>query len=78
MSASDAAIRDLLTGAFHAAVAAVSAARLIPGHLPPPGRGRTLVVGAGNGTDTAPNGRAEHVGTRGRRGEEQHRGERKK
>ena len=34
--------------------------------------------GAGNGTDTAPNGRAEHVGTRGRRGEEQHRGERKK
>lgn len=47
MSVSDAAIRDLLTGAFHAAVAAVSAERLIPGHLPPPGRGRTLVVGAG-------------------------------
>ncbi len=47
MSVSEAAIRDLLTGAFHAAVAAVSAERLIPGHLPPPGRGRTLVVGAG-------------------------------
>ena len=47
MSDSDAAIRDLLTGAFHAAVAAVSAERLIPGHLPPPGRGHTLVVGAG-------------------------------
>ncbi len=47
MSASDATVRNLLTGAFHAAVAAVSAERLLPGHLPPPGRGRTLVVGTG-------------------------------
>ncbi len=47
MSASDPAIRDLLTGAFHAAVTAISAERLIPGPLPAPGRRRTLVVGAG-------------------------------
>jgi hydroxypyruvate reductase len=39
--------RDLLIGAFHAAVAAVMARALLPPHLPLPPRGRLLVVGAG-------------------------------
>ncbi|MCU0933336.1 MAG: glycerate kinase [Thiobacillaceae bacterium] len=39
--------RELLLGAFRAAVDAVGARRLLPAHLPPPTRGRTLVVGAG-------------------------------
>ncbi len=48
MSVSDAAARGLLIGSFHAAVAAVAPARVLPPHLPaPPARGRTLVVGAG-------------------------------
>lgn len=36
-----------LRGLFDAAVAAVSPARCVPPHLPPPPRGRTLVIGAG-------------------------------
>ena len=43
---SDAA-RELLTGSFAAAVAAADPLRILPAHLPPPPKGRTLVVGAG-------------------------------
>lgn len=39
--------RDLLVGSFLAAVAAADPARCLPGHLPAPPRGRTLVVGGG-------------------------------
>jgi len=39
--------RDLLRRMFDAAVAASSASLCLPGHLPPPPRGRTVVVGAG-------------------------------
>ncbi|MDB0510448.1 glycerate kinase [Ralstonia solanacearum] len=39
--------RALLHGLFETAVAAVSAAQCLPGHLPPPPRGRTVVIGAG-------------------------------
>ncbi len=46
-AAPDLAPRELLLGAFRAAVDAVGARRLLPAHLPPPPRGRTLVVGAG-------------------------------
>ena len=37
----------LLTRMFQAAVASVSAEACLPPHLPPPPRGRTVVVGAG-------------------------------
>lgn len=39
--------RDLLIGAFQAAVAAVKAEALLPPHLPPPPKGRLIVVAAG-------------------------------
>lgn len=39
--------RDLLRAMFDAAVAAADPERVVPAHLPPPPRGRTLVVGAG-------------------------------
>lgn len=39
--------RELLIGSFHAAVAAADPLQVLPPHLPPPPRGRTLVVGAG-------------------------------
>lgn len=39
--------RELLVGAFQAAVAAVKAEALLPPHLPPPPRGRLIVVAAG-------------------------------
>ncbi len=39
--------RDLLRGLFDAALAAADARKVLPGHLPPPPAGRTLVVGAG-------------------------------
>jgi glycerate 2-kinase len=39
--------RELLLGSFKAALSAVDPARVVPSHLPPPPRGRTLVVGAG-------------------------------
>lgn len=39
--------RAFLFELFYAALAAVSAARTLPPHLPPPPRGRTLVIGAG-------------------------------
>jgi hydroxypyruvate reductase len=39
--------RDLLLQMFEAAVAAASPALCVPPHLPPPPRGRTVVVGAG-------------------------------
>jgi hydroxypyruvate reductase len=39
--------RDLLENMFQAAVAAASPALCVPPHLPPPPRGRTVVVGAG-------------------------------
>jgi glycerate 2-kinase len=39
--------RELLIGSFQAAVAAADPLKIVPGHLPPPPRGRTLVIGAG-------------------------------
>jgi len=39
--------RDLLLESFQAAVAAADPLKIVPQHLPPPPRGRTLVVGAG-------------------------------
>ena len=39
--------RALLRAMFDAAVEAALPARVVPGHLPPPPRGRTVVVGAG-------------------------------
>ena len=39
--------RQLLLGSFRAAVAAADPIEILPGHLPAPPRGRTLVVGAG-------------------------------
>jgi glycerate 2-kinase len=42
-----AAARELLRALFDAALAAADPARAIPPHLPPPVRGRTVVVGAG-------------------------------
>ena len=39
--------RELLTGSFHAALAAADPLRIVPQHLPAPPRGRTVVVGAG-------------------------------
>lgn len=51
MSDSEGPIRDLLIGAFHAAVAAVAADQVVPpwllGQFVPPTRGKTLVIGAG-------------------------------
>ena len=40
-------MRSVLTAMFDAAVAAALPARVLPAHLPPPPRGRTVVVGAG-------------------------------
>lgn len=39
--------RDLLRAMFDAAVAAAQPARCLPPHLPPPPKGRTIVIGAG-------------------------------
>ena len=39
--------RSLLIDSFHAAVAAADPLQILPAHLPPPPKGRTLVVGAG-------------------------------
>jgi glycerate 2-kinase len=39
--------RELLLGSFQAALAAADPLRIVPGHLPAPPRGRTVVVGAG-------------------------------
>jgi glycerate 2-kinase len=39
--------REILLGSFAAAVAAADPVQIVPPHLPPPPRGRTLVVGAG-------------------------------
>ena len=39
--------RDLLSGSFHAALAAADPLKVVPARLPAPPRGRTLVVGAG-------------------------------
>ena len=41
------AARELLAGSFAAALAAADPQRIVPAHLPPPPKGRTLVVGAG-------------------------------
>ncbi|MRV70884.1 DUF4147 domain-containing protein [Duganella sp. FT92W] len=41
--------RQLLLDMYASAVDAVSAARCLPAYLPPPPRGRTLVIGAGKG-----------------------------
>jgi len=39
--------RELLQGSFTAALAAADPLKIVPGHLPQPPKGRTLVVGAG-------------------------------
>lgn len=39
--------RELLIGAFHAALAAVKAEALLPAHLPPPPEGKLIVVAGG-------------------------------
>ncbi len=39
--------RELLIRSFHAAVAAADPLKILPGHLPRPPSGRTLVIGAG-------------------------------
>jgi glycerate 2-kinase len=39
--------RELLLESFHAALAAADPLKIVPGHLPAPPKGRTLVVGAG-------------------------------
>ena len=39
--------RELLQGSFAAALAAADPLRIVPGYLPAPPKGRTLVVGAG-------------------------------
>jgi len=39
--------RELLLGSFNAALSAADPLQIVPGHLPPPPKGRTLVVGAG-------------------------------
>jgi hydroxypyruvate reductase len=39
--------RELLLGSFEAALAAADPLKIVPGDLPPPPKGRTLVVGAG-------------------------------
>jgi hydroxypyruvate reductase len=39
--------RELLVGSFRAALAAADPLQIVPPHLPPPPRGRTVVVGAG-------------------------------
>ncbi len=39
--------RDLLLGSFQAALAVADPLKVVPGHLPQPPKGRTLVVGAG-------------------------------
>ena len=39
--------REILLGSFSAAVAAADPLQIVPRHLPPPPRGRTVVVGAG-------------------------------
>lgn len=43
----EARTRELLTGSYAAALAAADPLQIVPGHLPAPPRGRTLVVGAG-------------------------------
>ena len=44
---SDAQARSFLRSLFDAAVAAADPAKIVPANLPPPPRGRTLIVGAG-------------------------------
>src|SRR5262245_25466277 len=39
--------RDLLLGSFQAALAAADPLKIVPGHLPQPPKGKTLVIGAG-------------------------------
>jgi hydroxypyruvate reductase len=39
--------RTLLTASFHAAVAAADPLKIVAAHLPPPPKGRTLIIGAG-------------------------------
>ena len=39
--------RPLLRAMFHATVAAAQPALCLPAHLPPPPKGRTIVIGAG-------------------------------
>jgi glycerate 2-kinase len=52
--------RELLTGSFQAALAAADPLRIVPGHLPPPPRGRTVVVGAGKAAASMARAVEEH------------------
>ena len=45
--------RQFLLDLYHSAVAAVSADKCLPGFLPAPPKGRTLVIGAGKGAAAA-------------------------
>lgn len=47
MTQHDLARRDLLRRMFDAAIDAATAEKIVPRHLPPPPKGRTIVVGAG-------------------------------
>lgn len=52
--------RELLLGSFHAAVAAADPLRIVPPHLPPPPKGRTVVVGAGKAAGAMASAVATH------------------
>ena len=52
--------RTLLTEMFQAAIAAASAGRSVPRHLPPPPKGRTIVIGAGKASAAMARAVEEH------------------
>src|SRR5260221_3888086 len=53
-------LRETLIGSFQAALAAADPLRIVPGHLPEPPRGRTLVVGAGKAAASMARAVEEH------------------
>jgi glycerate 2-kinase len=53
-------LRETLIGSFQAALAAADPLRIVPGHLPAPPRGRTLVVGAGKAAASMARAVEEH------------------
>jgi glycerate 2-kinase len=52
--------RELLTGSFHAALRAADPLHIVPLHLPPPPRGRTVIVGAGKAAASMARAVEEH------------------
>ena len=52
--------RELLLGSFHAALRAADPLHIVPSHLPPPPRGRTVVVGAGKAAASMARAVEEH------------------